>query len=204
MLSVKTYTSITATMKGLVASLCVIFLWCCFHNAVLVDAQFGVASPKKEKEAEAHIGVDGETIMEGEKTPSNALVGRLLQSQVLSEEQAVDIAVMIESAAKDPETALLLRRLKEGSGAKEAFGDFASDMSGLQIAQGLAQALEELEMLEILFKDPARAVREMEKEGMIANDRLSEYKKNPDLLEEDTRKHLYFTFVSIAAAGGYL
>jgi hypothetical protein len=77
-------------------------------------------------------------------------------------------------------------------------------MSTLQIAQALGQALEELEMLEILFQDPARAVREMEKEGLIANDRLSAYKKNPDLLEEDTRTHLYFTFVSIAAAGGYL
>ena len=187
-------------MKGLVASLCVLFLLCANH-AVLVDAQFGVFS-KKEAAQEARVGVDGETTL-GE-TPSDALVGRLLQSQVLSEKQAVDIAALIEAAAKDPETALLLRRLKEGSGAKDAFGDFASDMSALQIAQGLAQALEELEMLEILFQDPARAVQEMEKEGMIANDRLSAYKKNPDLLEEDTRTHLYFTFVSIAAAGGYL
>jgi hypothetical protein len=187
-------------MKGLVASLCVLFLLCVNHAAV-VDAQFGVASKKAAQEAE--VGVDGETTM-GENNPSDALINRLLQNQVLSEEQAVDIAVLIESAAKDPETALLLRRLKEGSGAKDAFGDFASDMSSLQIAQGLAEALEELEMLEILFQDPARAVREMEKEGMIANDRLSAYKKNPDLLEEDTRKHLYFTFVSIAAAGGYL
>jgi hypothetical protein len=188
-------------MKGLVAALYVLFLLCVNHAAV-VDAQFGVASKKAAQEAE--VGVDGETTIGGENAPNDALISRLLQSQVLSEEQAVDIAVLIESAAKDPETALLLRRLKEGSGAKEAFGDFASDMSSLQIAQGLAQALEELEMLEILFKDPARAVREMEKEGMIANDRLSAYKKNPDLLEEDTRKHLYFTFVSIAAAGGYL
>jgi hypothetical protein len=187
-------------MNGLVASLCVLFLLCVNHGAV-VDAQFGVAS-KKEAAQEAQVGVDGETTL-GD-TPSDALISRLLQSQVLSEEQAVDIAVLIESAAKDPETALLLRRLKEGSGAKDAFGDFASDMTALQIAQGLAQALEELEMLEILFQDPARAVREMEKEGMIANDRLSAYKKNPDLLEEDTRKHLYFTFISIAAAGGYL
>jgi hypothetical protein len=189
-------------MKGLVASLCVLFLLCVYHAAV-VDAQFGVAS-KKEAAQEAHIGVDGETTLGGENTPSDALIRRLLQSQALSEEQAVDIAALIEAAAKDPETALLLRRLKEGSGAKDAFGDFASDMSALQISQGLAQALEELEMLEILFTDPARAVREMEKEGMIAKDRLSAYKKNPDLLEEDTRKHLYFTFVSIAAAGGYL
>jgi hypothetical protein len=185
-------------MKGLVACLYVLF-FLCFNNAAVVDAQFGVFSKKPQ---EAQVGVDGDTKVLVE-TPSDALVGRLLQSQVLSEEQAVDIAVLIESAQKDPETALLLRRLKEGSG-QEAFGDFASDMSSLQIVQGLAQALEEMGMLEILFKDPARAVREMEKEGMIANDRLSEYKKNPDLLEEDTRKHLYFTFVSIAAAGGYL
>jgi hypothetical protein len=182
-------------MKSLVY-LCVLFTL----FAAVVNAQFGVPNPKKAQEAQ--VGVNGETNVP-DATPSDALVGRLLQSKVLSEKQAVDIGLLIESAQKDPETALLLLRLKEGSG-EEAFGDFASDMSGLQIAQGLAQALEELQMLEILFKDPARALREMEKEGMIANGRLSEYKKNPLLLEEDTRKHLYFTFVSIAAAGGYL
>jgi hypothetical protein len=182
-------------MKGLAAYLCVLFLLC-LTNAGVVVAQFGVS----QKAEEAEVGADGKVVGE---TPSEALVGRLLQSQVLSEEQAVDIAALIESAQKDPETALLLRRLKEGSG-EGAFGDFASDMSGLQIVQGLAQAFDEMQMLEILFKNPDRAVREMEKEGMIANGRLKEYKKNPDLLEEDTRKHLYFTFVSIAAAGGYL
>ena len=44
----------------------------------------------------------------------------------------------------------------------------------------------------------------MEKEGLIEKKRLDFYKKNPDVLAQDTRKGVYFSFVSLAVAGGYL
>jgi hypothetical protein len=113
------------------------------------------------------------------------------------------LILRLHIAQTDPETVLLIRRMKQGSG-EDAFDDFEAEMSPMQIAQGLAQALEEIEMLDYLFQDPARAVAEMEKEGMIPSDKLTLYKKDPALLEEDTRKQLYFAFVSMAAAGGYL
>jgi hypothetical protein len=61
-----------------------------------------------------------------------------------------------------------------------------------------------MQMAEILFQDPVRAFIEMEKDGMIPADKIKMYKKNPELLIQDTRKSLYFTVVSLAAAGGYL
>ena len=59
-------------------------------------------------------------------------------------------------------------------------------------------------MLEVLFQDKERALREMTKEGMIPEEKLSIYQTNPDLLETDTRRGLYFMFVALAEAGGYL
>jgi len=97
------------------------------------------------------------------------------------------LILRLHIAQTDPETVLLIRRMKQGSG-EDAFDDFEAEMSPMQIAQGLAQALEEIEMLDYLFQDPARAVAEMEKEGMIPSDKLTLYKKDPALLEEDTRK----------------
>ena len=70
--------------------------------------------------------------------------------------------------------------------------------------QGLKVTIDELKLCDVLFKDKQRALREMEKEGMIPAEHLKKYKKNPDLLEEDTRKGLYFRFVSLAVVGGYL
>lgn len=184
------------TMKSILSLVFVLLL--CVCNLSVAKAQFGV----KRNAQEAEVGVDGETQVPDD-APSRALVQTLLQHKVLSEQQAVDVATLIEGAHQDPETALLLRRMKEGSG-EATFDDFAAEMSPLHIVQGLAQALEELQMLDYLFADPERAFREMEKDGMIPKNKVSEYKKNPALLEEDTRKHLYFSFVSLAAAGGYL
>jgi hypothetical protein len=127
--------------------------------------------------------------MGGRKRPSGSS-GRLLQGQVPSEEQAVDIAAPIEARRrKIPETALLLRRLKRAIGSQRCLGDLASDMT-VPIAQGPPKSLTKLEHTEISFTDPARAVREMEKGRNDSNDRPSAYKKKESRsIMEDTRKH---------------
>ena len=79
-----------------------------------------------------------------------------------------------------------------------------ADMAKLELVKGLEQAFEELQLLDVLFQDKERALREMDKEGMIEKEKLAMYKKNPDLLEADTRKGLYFMFVALAEAAGYL
>lgn len=121
---------------------------------------------------------------------------------VIDQQDAIDIAALIQQARKDPETGGLAQRMKIEQ--KELLAGIKKDMSEPQIVAELKKGLDELKMLEYLFKDKERALREMEKEGMVDRRRLSDYKKNPDLLEADTRKGLYFTFVSLAVAGGFM
>lgn len=133
----------------------------------------------------------------------NILTRRLLNTPDtnLTEQQAVNIAHVLEQIKSDPETAQLLFHMKD----EATYQDFARDLSGSQVVTGLQQALSEMEMAELLFQgDLHRAVREMDKDGMIPPHRLDEYTKNPKLLEDDTKKSLYFTFVSFASAGGFL
>jgi hypothetical protein len=123
------------------------------------------------------------------------------ESSSLSEEVVESIAIVITAAKKDPETSLLLLRMKQHAD----FDAFQRDLTAVQIVTGLAEALQEMEMAEMLFEqDPTKAVAEMENEGMLPPDRIKEYTKNPALLVDDVRKSLYFTFASYAAAGGYL
>ena len=121
----------------------------------------------------------------------------------LPEQAALDIAALINTLKDDSQTTELIMRMKDGDGKKE-YENFAKDMSGKEIVAALVQTLEEMKALEILFRDPARAVEEMNKEGMVPPGRLDAYRKNPALLDTDTRRSLHFTFVSLAAAGGFL
>lgn len=154
----------------------------------------------------------GEVNTNGEIVVDEQLVLRLLQASGafdglsgIPEQTAIDVAAVIQSASTDPETSLLLLRMKE-KGGKDDFEVLRRDMSEDQIVSGLAEVVGEMKSLEFLFQklDPHSAYEEMLKDGLIPAGREKEYKKNPKLLEEDTRKSLYFTFVTLAAAGGYL
>jgi hypothetical protein len=68
----------------------------------------------------------------------------------------------------------------------------------------MKEAMDNMKLIDYLFQDKERAVREMEKEGMIQKEHLKKYRKDPALLEEDTRRGLYFQFVSLAAVGGFM
>lgn len=74
----------------------------------------------------------------------------------------------------------------------------------MQILGGLKQVIDELLVLDYLFQDKEKALEAMEKEGMIPEEHLATYKKNPELLEEDTRRGLYMQFVSMSVVGGFL
>ena len=120
---------------------------------------------------------------------------------ILSEQDAADMAHLIHKAQSDPDTMNMVAKMKaEMSSELEEL----SKQPAEAILGGMKQALEEIKMLDVLFKDPKRALKEMDKEGMIEKAHLKKYQKNPGLLEEDTRKGLYFQFVSLAAAGGFL
>jgi hypothetical protein len=77
-------------------------------------------------------------------------------------------------------------------------------LSPAEILGGMKEALDNMKLIEYLFQDKQRAVREMEKEGMIDKAHIKKYRKDPDLLEQDTRRGLYFQFISLAVVGGFM
>lgn len=166
------------------------------HNAV---GQFGVLNKKdgakiEDNLQEASIGVDGTVDAKYE-----SLARELQSAAPISAEDAVHLAILLEEAKIDAETAVLLSQMP-----KEAVEKLKSTSTPIEIVHGLKANLDELKAVEILFQNPERAVIEMEKEGLIDKKRVDFYKKNPGALKDDTNKAIYFAFVSLAAAGGYL
>ena len=196
--------------------LLLLVLVCGSHRTI---AQFGIHQPPKERgganENDAAVGThDDDKVVQDlvhKAQEATAKMDPVLLATLqerggakLKEQDTINVAHMIQTARADPETKLLLESMRLGSG-KAAYDDFQKqNLSPAQIVEGLAVAVEEIKMLEFLFQDPQRAFVEMSKEGMIEKRMLKTYEKDPALLEEDTRKGLYFTFVALAAAGGYL
>lgn len=119
----------------------------------------------------------------------------------LTEQDAVDIRALIEAAGEDPETIKLIAALKDENAEDIAeLGKLPEE----EILNGLKGALDEMKVADFLFKDPVKALEAMEAENMIPPEYLEKYKKEPALLEEYTRKALYFRFVSLAVMGVYL
>ena len=177
------------------------------------DAQFGVARDKgKIKErllqhqaelaakkagsgtATAEVNANGEAQTTG--TNGSPTEG------IMSPKDAADMEAILIQASQDEETMKMVVQLKiEMKDEIEALGNEPSE----DILRGMLHQLVEMRFLEVLFKDPKRAVEESIKEGLIDDKKkIKEYKKNPALLEADMRKGLYFSFISLAVAGGYI
>ena len=150
----------------------------------LSSAQFGLSKPKSVIESE--IMADG---------PQEQTSG------TLSEQDGADMEELITKAAADPETIELVSRLK--TEMSEELNELRK-LSLEEILGGMKQTLDDMKLLDYLFKDPKRALEEMEKEGMIEKSHINKYKKNPKLLEMDARRGLYFQFVSLAVVGGFI
>ena len=177
------------------------------------DAQFGVARDKgKIKErllqhqaelaakkkaggtATAEVNANGETQTAGANgSPTEG---------IMSPKDAADMEAILIQASQDEETMKMVVQMKiEMKDEIEALGNEPSE----DILRGMLHQLVEMRFLEVLFKDPQRAVEESIKEGLIDDKKkIKEYRKNPALLEADMRKGLYFSFISLAVAGGYI
>jgi hypothetical protein len=122
----------------------------------------------------------------------------------LTEQDALDIGALLATAASEPETQVLINRLKYGSGASD-LAALKREQSVAQIMEGLRQSVSQLKLLEVLFdRDPAAALAEMEQDDLIPPENLAAYRAQPELLESDMRKAYYFSFVSLAVAGELL
>lgn len=120
----------------------------------------------------------------------------------LTEQDATDIAALLEKARNDEHTLAMVEKMKNEN-AKQIMA-LKSEMPQNDVMVALKKTIEDIQALDILFRDPERAMRELDKEGMIDKKRMKDYTKNPKLLEEDLHKSFYFQFVTLAVAGGWL
>ena len=122
------------------------------------------------------------------------------QQGFISEKDAADMEAIILEAKKDVETMAMLTQMRaENVDTIEELRKLSQE----EILGGMKAALDDMKLIDYLFQDKQRAVKEMEKEGMIKKDLVKKYRNDPDLLESDTRKGLYFQFVSLAEIGGF-
>lgn len=155
-----------------------------------IEAQFGIS-----KGASIQLSENGDQILENAEEGSNSKEG------FLSEKDAADMEAILNEAQKDVETMAMITKLK----AENA--DHMMELQKLSPAEilgGMKETLDNLKLIEYLFKDKEKAVKEMEKEGMIDKAHIKKYRKDPDLLEQDTRRGLYFQFISLAVVGGFI
>jgi hypothetical protein len=122
-------------------------------------------------------------------------------SGFLSEKDAADMSAIIDEAKKDLETMAMITRMKNEN--SDALSELHK-LSTMEVLGGMKEALDNMKLIEYLFQDKDRAVREMEKEGMIDKAHIKKYRKDPNLLEQDTRRGLYFQFISLAVVGGFI
>jgi hypothetical protein len=119
----------------------------------------------------------------------------------LTHEDAAAMEAIILEAKRDVETMAMITKMKSENSQHLAE---LQKLPPSEILGGMKEALDNMKLIEYLFKDKQRAVREMEKEGMIEKAHVKKYRKDPDLLEQDTRRGLYFQFISLAVVGGYI
>lgn len=180
------YISLPSKMKCCksVPSIIILLVSCLL---VSINAQFGVPKapaslPNQNGEAVSEQSADG-------------------QQGFLSDQDAADMEAIISEAKKDVETMAMLTKMRTEN--SDAISELEK-LSPEEILGGMKEALDNMKLIEYLFQDKERAVREMEKEGMIKKEHVKKYRKDPDLLEADTRKGLYFQFISLAAVGGFM
>uniref|UniRef100_A0A7R9WRM1 Uncharacterized protein n=1 Tax=Craspedostauros australis TaxID=1486917 RepID=A0A7R9WRM1_9STRA len=152
-----------------------------------VSAQFGV--PKQQE-----VKPDGQ--QQEASTPGQ---GEL--DGILSQQDATDIDHLVQQAKQDPETMHLVEQMKASAGGEL---DALRQLSPVEILGGLKQTVDDMKVIDYLFKDGDKAFEEMKNAGMINEEHLETYRKDPSLLEEDTRRSLYFQFVSLAVVGGLI
>jgi hypothetical protein len=146
----------------------------------------------KEKIQSIGINVDGNENIVGDVDKSEWYSLDLN----LSKEETELVQSLLEKVKKDPESLTLISKLKTVQGPTlEAMKD---GMAASEKVQQLKKILSEMQAVETLFQDPQRALKMMNEDGMISKDKLPLYEKNPQLLENDTRKGLYFSFLTMA------
>jgi hypothetical protein len=171
----------------------------------LCAGQFGVLNNNKDQTGNIPREDDLEAVSVEDMKRYMARAATLqAASPNIPSQDAVDLAALLDAVTKDPRTKEMVSNLQGAKGRKESLEAFSDSLTQQQVVEALQQTMDELKALEYLFVDPDRAFVEMQKDGLIPEKQVKFYKENPRQLEEDTRQGLYFSFVSLAVAGGFL
>jgi hypothetical protein len=114
----------------------------------------------------------------------------------LSDEDSELVHELLQKVKKDPDTLTLVSKLKTVQGP--SLDAMKNGMSATEKVKQLKNIVSEMQALETLFQDPVRALKMMNEDGMVPKEKLPLYEKNPQLLEDDTRKGLYFSFITMS------
>lgn len=124
----------------------------------------------------------------------------------ISSQDALDLAAVLDALMQDPDTKEMVHNLNKAGGRQTSLQAFSDSLTQQEMVEGMKQTLDELKSLEYLFQTvgPERAIMEMLKDGVVSEKGIPYYQQNPQQLEEDTRKGLYFSLVSLASVAGFL
>lgn len=183
-----------------------IVIWIVALAVVPTAAQFGLAQKKDANKIQELLLLE-EQQQQQQQEDNHQVANMLLHvanqdSKILSEQNAAELAIILKQAAKDPDTQELIARMRIEE--RETLQQLKETATVQDVMLGLVQVLEEMKMLEVVFEDQERALRLMTEEGMVDPSRIKEYQTNPALLEDDTRKGMYFSFCTLAVTAGFL
>ena len=186
-------------LSSIVVSLLCIFMPMLLHSPVAVTADAATASSSVEVDENGNVmtgkGDDKYTVRLVEMAQE---VGADLPL-----EEAIEISEMMKTARNDAETQALLQQMKVVQ--KEHFEELVKESTTEMQLFELRKLWKEMKMLESLRNaDPEKVLQVMSEEGLVPEDHLKDYKKDPSMLLQDTLRGYYFAFISVSAAADFL
>ncbi|KAG7348154.1 hypothetical protein IV203_016859 [Nitzschia inconspicua] len=168
----------------------------------LCAGQFGVLNNNKKDQSGNPVRDDDLEAVSKEDMKRYMARAATLQaaSPNIPSQDAVDLAALLDAVTRDPGTKAMVENLQGAKGRQETLEAFSDSLTQQQVVEALHQTMDELKALEYLFVDPEKAFIEMQKDGLVPEQKAKFYKENPRQLEEDMRQGLYFSFVSLAVA----
>ena len=119
-------------------------------------------------------------------------------------DQAVQLAKSLELLKEDEETQQVLQMLQSGDlvvGNEEEI----KKAEHKDLVTAMIVLFDELKAMEVLFRDPQKAVEAVAADGLFENEEaLNFFRENPAQLEQEMKQRLYISFIQVANAAGYL
>ena len=154
-------------------------------------------------QADLEVNADGNT-----QNVSPAMSSLLKRAEAegsppgISQRDALAIDQLIDYSKNNPRARELISDILDDK--QEYLENLKENAPARTIVQSLKGVLSDLENVEALFQDPAKAIEQMTEAGYVKPENVEEYKANPDMLKDHVKHELYVAFLSMALGGGLL